>query len=143
MKLLKLLKLYTGNFMRKLYFLFYRINGINIGSNTYISFGAKLDITRGRICIGYRCTITHGCVILSHDPTARRLGKDNSEGITIIEDDVFIGVNSVVLMGVKIGCGAIIAAGSVVSRDIPPYSVYCSSIPRILKNHYVDCRKYE
>lgn len=141
MKILRIFKLYVGNFLRKLYLLFYCINGVDIGRDTYISFGAKIDVTRGRICIGSRCTITHGCVILSHDPTARRLGKGDSEGVTIIEDDVFIGVNSVVLMGVKIGCGAIIAAGSVVSRDVPPYSVYCSSSPRILRHHYVDCRK--
>lgn len=42
----------------------------------------------------------------------------------IIEDDVWIGYGSIILSGVKIGIGSIIAAGSVVTKDVDPYSVY-------------------
>ena len=42
----------------------------------------------------------------------------------IIEDDVWIGYGAIILSGVKIGQGSIIAAGSVVTRDIEPYSIY-------------------
>lgn len=48
-------------------------------------------------------------------------GKDN---ITIVEDDVWIGTNATILAGVKIGKGAIIAAGAVVNKNIPPCEIW-------------------
>lgn len=42
----------------------------------------------------------------------------------VIEDDVWIGFGSIILSGVKIGQGSIIAAGSVVTKDVEPYSIY-------------------
>src|SRR6218665_137491 len=48
--------------------------------------------------------------------------KHESLGI-IIEDDVWIGANAVVLGGVRVGGGAVIAAGAVVSRDVPPMAI--------------------
>ncbi len=40
-----------------------------------------------------------------------------------IEDDVWLGVNSTVLAGVTIGKGSIVAAGAVVTKDVPPYAI--------------------
>ena len=45
-------------------------------------------------------------------------------GITIVEDDVWIGANAIILSGVKIGQGAIIGAGTVVAKNVPPYAIY-------------------
>ena len=42
----------------------------------------------------------------------------------IVEDDVWIGAAAVILSGVRIGKGSIIAAGSVVTKDIPPYEIW-------------------
>jgi maltose O-acetyltransferase len=42
---------------------------------------------------------------------------------TVIEDDAWIGFNSTILKGVRVGTGAIIGAGSVVTRDVPPFSI--------------------
>ena len=42
----------------------------------------------------------------------------------IIEDDVWVGYGSIILSGVRIGQGSIIAAGSVITRDVEPYSIY-------------------
>lgn len=47
-----------------------------------------------------------------------------SKGKIIIEDDVWIGYGSLILSGVKIGKGAVIAAGSVISKDVPPYAIW-------------------
>lgn len=52
----------------------------------------------------------------------------------IIEDDVWIGANSVILSGVKIGKGAIIGAGSVVSKDVAPYSIYAGTPAKFIKH---------
>ena len=47
----------------------------------------------------------------------------NSKGGINIEDDVWIGANSVVVDGVTIGTGAVIAAGAVVTKNVPPYAI--------------------
>jgi len=51
----------------------------------------------------------------------------------IICDDVWVGANSVILPGVTIGEGAIIAAGSVVTKNIPPYAIVVGNPAKILK----------
>jgi virginiamycin A acetyltransferase len=57
----------------------------------------------------------------------------SSKGKIIIEEDVWIGSNSVVLSGVKIGRGSIIGAGSVVTKDIPRYSIAVGNPARVIK----------
>lgn len=52
----------------------------------------------------------------------------------IIEDDVWIGANSVITSGVHIGTGAIIGAGSVVTRDIPPYCIAVGAPAKVIKH---------
>lgn len=54
----------------------------------------------------------------------------------MIDDDVLIGANSVILEGVKIGKGSVIAAGSVVTQDVPPNVVVAGAPAKIIK--YVD-----
>lgn len=57
-----------------------------------------------------------------------------SKGNIVIEDDVWIGSNCLILSGVTIGKGAIIAAGSVVTKDVPPYAIYTTN--RIIKYRF-------
>lgn len=59
-----------------------------------------------------------------------------SKGDTIINDDVWIGFRSTILSGVHIGQGAVIAAGSVVTKDIPPYAVVGGIPARIIKYRF-------
>ena len=61
-----------------------------------------------------------------------------TKGDIIIEDDVWIGSNSVILSGVQIGRGSIIGAGSVVTKDIPPYSIAVGSPAKVLKKRFND-----
>jgi acetyltransferase-like isoleucine patch superfamily enzyme len=51
----------------------------------------------------------------------------------ILEDDVWLGARVIVLKGVTIGQGAVIGAGSVVTRDIPPHSVAVGQPARVVK----------
>jgi acetyltransferase-like isoleucine patch superfamily enzyme len=132
-QVIRRLKHIVGNFLRLVYHSYLRSAGVEIGANTMISLGAKIDIRRGKVVIGNNCTITHGCAILSHDAAAARMGKPSSQAVTVIEDDVFIGVNSVVLSGVRIGRGSIIGAGSVVVFDIPPGAVAVGNPARVMK----------
>ena len=60
------------------------------------------------------------------------------KGDTVIGNDVWIGRESVIMPGVKIGDGAIVAAYSVVAKDIPPYSVFGGNPARFIKKRFDD-----
>ena len=57
-------------------------------------------------------------------------------GDTVVGHDVWIGMKSVILPGIKIGTGSIIAAKSVVSRDVPPYSVVAGNPAKVVKMRF-------
>jgi acetyltransferase-like isoleucine patch superfamily enzyme len=96
-----------------------------------------------KVKIGKYCSIAPGVVIVGSNHKF-----DNTEvfikeqGITIkgivIEDDVWIGANVTVLDGVKIGKGAIIAAGSVVTKDVNEYYIVGGIPAKVLKSRRVD-----
>jgi len=123
-----------GNVLRFFQIAYLRAAGVRIGRGCMISLRAKIDARRGRIAIGDNCTITYGCVILSHDRSAMHINpEDDGEGEVIIGNNVYIGVNSVVLRNVHIGDNAVIGAGSVVISDIPTNVVAVGNPARVVK----------
>ena len=125
---------YLGNLLRFFQLSFLRASGAKIGKNTMISLGAKIDVRRGKVTIGDNCLITHGCYILSHDGAAHVINPDdNGTGFVTIGNNVFIGVNTVVMRNVTIGDHAIIGAGSVVNKDIPEGVVAAGNPIKIIK----------
>jgi acetyltransferase-like isoleucine patch superfamily enzyme len=96
------------------------LSNIFIGNNCSIGFYCRLD-GRGTLRIGNNVNISSYTIIEagSHDFVTF---KDRYAPI-IIEDHVWIGTRSMILQGVKIGKGAIVAAGSVVTRSVPPYAI--------------------
>lgn len=58
------------------------------------------------------------------------------EGITVIEDDVWVGYGTTIMSGVRIGQGSIIAAGSLVTRDVEKFSIYGGSPAKKLKDRF-------
>ncbi|MDQ7799461.1 MAG: DapH/DapD/GlmU-related protein [Candidatus Edwardsbacteria bacterium] len=52
---------------------------------------------------------------------------------TVIEDDVWIGAQAIILPGVRIGRGAIVAAGAVVTKDVEPYAIVGGNPARLIK----------
>lgn len=100
-----------------------------IGDNVFIGAGCEFNFKRG-IKIGSHCLIAAGCHFVDHDhQAARRDGpigaqSDGPEAAVVVEDDVWLGANVVVLKGVTIGRGAIVAAGAVVTHTIPPYEIW-------------------
>ena len=123
-----------ADILRPLRIAYLRICGISIGKDCMISWGAKLDVSGGRIIVGDRCTITHGCVILSHDRSKKRIDSDDEGyGTVRLGSDVFVGVNSVILRNVTIGDYSIVGAGSVVTQDVPDKVVVAGNPARIVK----------
>lgn len=59
-----------------------------------------------------------------------------SKGNIIVDDDVWIGFRSTILSGVHIGQGAIVAAGSVVTKDVPPYAIVGGVPAKVLKYRF-------
>lgn len=107
---------------------YYRLNGIKIGKYTYISPNAYIDKSgSGLIEIGENCNITRNCIILCHTQAYQggplELWGSNQFGNIKIGNNVFIGVDSVVLPDVKIGDNVVIGAKSLVNSDIPSNSV--------------------
>lgn len=69
--------------------------------------------------------------------TAKIKGKDRvSKGDVVIGNDVWIGMNTLILSGVRIHEGAVIAAGSVVTKDIPPYAIAGGNPARVIKKRF-------
>lgn len=107
---------------------------LRIGTNTAINEYNNIRAAGGTIEIGRNCQIAQFCSIIATNHTTEttdymiRAPWNPEKAFVVIEDDVWIGANAVVLPGVKIGRGAVIGAGSVVTRDMPDYSI-CAGVP--------------
>ncbi len=123
-----------GNLLRAVFLCYLRASGVKIGRNTMISLGAKIDVRRGTIEIGNDCLITHGCKILSHDGAMRLINPgDDGAGSVVIGNNVFVGVNAIILRNVRIGDNSVIGAGAVVTEDVPPATVVAGNPARVVK----------
>lgn len=96
---------------------------LSIGNGSYLNRNT-LIVCEDRVDIGRNCKIAWDVVIMDSDlhpinETSPILNKP-----VRIEDGVWIGCRSIILKGVTVGYGAVIAAGSVVTKDIPPRTVY-------------------
>ncbi|MBN1187222.1 MAG: acyltransferase [Bacteroidales bacterium] len=107
--------------------------GNNVTINEFIYFSAYDNIIiKNNVRIGTRATfITSDHVFIDKKKPIFRQGLQNAP--IIIEDDVWIGANVTILKGVKIGKGTIIAAGAVVTTDVPEYSIFGGVPAKLLK----------
>ena len=104
---------------------------IKIGSETYI--GDRTEIHAGKsVTIGNNCDISWDCCIMDRD-YHKFCSESENYAEVVIEDNVWIGCNVLVMKGVKIGEGAVIAAGSVVTKDVPPHTMAGGNPARIIK----------
>jgi acetyltransferase-like isoleucine patch superfamily enzyme len=102
--------------------------GMDIGQNCRISFSARLDKTNPRgIHIGENMSISSGVCILTHD-VPRMVVSD-----TWVGRECHIGVRSLTMPGVKIGDNCVVAAASVVMKDVPANSLVEGNPARIME----------
>lgn len=104
---------------------------IIIGSNTAI--GDRTEIHAGqRIEIGSGCNIAWNVCIMDRDYHKFNTPTEEFKPVKI-EDNVWIGCNCIILKGVTVGEGAVIAAGSVVTKDVPPKTLVGGNPAKVLK----------
>lgn len=108
-----------------------RLGGARIGKNVWIAQLVYLDeLHPSHISIGDNCTIGFRTSIFAHFYWGHR--RPDGGGRVVIENNVFVGPHCVILPNVTIGEGAVIRAGSVVSRNIPPHAFWGSPACDIL-----------
>lgn len=125
---------------------------ISIGESCYVGDGSRIWSSES-VRIGNRVLISHNTNI--HDTDSHSINaelrshhfyaimstghpKENIFDIkaspVVIDDDVWIGFNSTILKGVKIGKGSVIAACSVVTKDVPPNVIVAGNPAKIVKS---------
>lgn len=127
---------------------------INIGDHTYgtpcVHFG---DLEKTKLVIGKYCSIsqdvhiflggnhrtdwvtTYPLTVFDNSTDLKRI-CNISHGDVIIGNDVWIGFRVIILSGTHIGDGAVIGAGSVVTKDIPPYAIVAGNPARIVRYRF-------
>lgn len=129
---------------------------VTVGDHTYI--GASTFISRSSITVGNNVTIAWGCTVYDHDShsldySLRRKDIDDQlrdirAGVSFIKnkdwgvvgskpinirDDAWIGMNCIILKGVTIGEGAVVGAGSVVTKDVPAWTLVAGNPARVIR----------
>ncbi len=117
-------------------------SNIAVGKNVFIGSNCIFQSNHGKIKIGNNVMfgpgvhIHGGDHVFNYDKNHKRyeIPKANDEdGLVEIEDDVWVGANAIILKGVKIGKGAIIGAGTIVSFDVPPFTKVYGAKPLVCK----------
>jgi len=103
------------------------IGPVNIGND--IMFAQNITVSG----------LNHGYEDIS---TPISLQPTSTSPITI-EDEVWIGANSVIVAGVTVGKHSVVAAGSIVTRDVPPYSIVAGNPAKLLKQYNPESEKWE
>lgn len=122
----------------KIRILFFKLCGYSIGKNVFIGedliiaddIHDKNVIIKDRVAISPRVTL-----ITSSFPNFSRIRPyvNESNGVIEIEADAWIGAGAIILPNVKIGEGAVVGAGSVITKDVPSYTVVAGVPAKVIK----------
>lgn len=127
---------------------FFTTHLISIGSDVYVGPGADFGGLTKPIRIGSKVRIGPNVSIRTDNHDISRIGRymydvhdrrPEDEGEIVVEDDVWIGTRVIILKGVHIGRGSVIAAGTIVTRSVPPYSIVAGRARgRVLRQRWSD-----
>jgi len=111
---------------------------IKIGDNFSMNSNSQLGASFGKIVIGNDCAIAPNCVLRAsnhtfNNPTIPFRKQGHTYGEIIIEDDVWISSNCVVTANTTIGKSSVVGAGSVVTKDVEPYSIMGGVPAKLIK----------
>jgi len=111
-----------------------------IGDNSYLGYGLDIMLA-DKVVIGNNVMIANDVRIIGYDahpidPLKRVEGEaadQSGSGVIEIKDNVWVGLNSIILKGVIIGEDSVVAAGSVVTKDVEPRSVVAGNPAKVVK----------
>lgn len=118
---------------------------LSVGDNTSIPKGSVFYCTEAPLIIGKKVIFGPRPTIITGDHRIDVVGKyimDSNDKLpendapVIIEDDVWTGANVTILKGVTIGRGSVVAAGAVVTKSCPPYSIIGGVPAKVLKMRF-------
>ena len=105
---------------------------LRIGKGTYLNRNTVV-IAHKLVDIGSNCAISWDVVIMDSDMHFMTPDGVEDNKPVIIEDNVWIGCRCIILKGVRIGKGAIVAAGAIVTKDVPSYTIVGGVPARVLR----------
>ena len=116
----------------------HRLRGVKMGKNCFIDPTAIVETAYPEnITIGNDVRITAGAVIMTHIKGPHYLRENGYVPLVlrkvVLEDHSFIGVNAVIMPGVTVGKAAVVASGSVVMNNVPPYTMVGGNPARVMK----------
>lgn len=104
-----------------------------VGNNTFINSGSIISVRHG-VTIGNNCQIANQVIIMDSDfHGVKKRDEAEKPSPIFIEDDVWLAARSIVLKGVRIGQGAVVGAGAVVTKDIPPFTLVGGIPAKVIK----------
>ena len=111
------------------------VGDVIIGDHTRVGLHNTII---GPVTIGSHVNLAQGITVtaLNHNfsDSEKRIDEQGvSTTSVVIEDDVWIGANAVVLPGVRIGTHSVVAAGAVVTKDVPPHSIVAGVPAKVIK----------
>lgn len=129
------IRIILWNLLSNLYpFFLKKIYGINLGRNVKISYKARLDrsINPKGIYIGNNTWVLAYACILAHDYCRGANGKGKLFN-TYIGENCILGINCIIMPGVKIGNEVIVGSGSVVTKDVPDNVIIAGNPAKIVR----------
>jgi acetyltransferase-like isoleucine patch superfamily enzyme len=112
---------------------------LTIGDFTTIWYGTVISV-RHRVEIGRECAISWNCTIIDNDMhqlvNEEKLveAADNKANQVILEDHVWLGAGATILKGVTIGHDSVVAAGAVVTKDVPPNTLVAGVPAKVVRH---------
>lgn len=121
---------------------FYDPRNITIGDDTIIGEGTVLD-GRASLTIGNHVDIASEVMIYNSQHDIESIDFAAVDKPVVIEDYVFVGPRAIILPGVTVGRGAIIAAAAVVTRDVPPHAVVAGVPAKVIGERKLKSLNYK
>lgn len=125
----------------------YSFDTIEVGDDVYIGGGACFQASESGIIMGNKIMFGPNVTIMGGDHNTSEIGVymydqktklPQNDKKVIIEDDVWIGTGVIILKGVTIKTGSIIAAGALVTKDVPAYTIAGGVPAKVLKNRFTN-----